>query len=446
MAQFGKLPSPRLPPTPSSPRFATEDSGPAVKPSGPIPRAPTGIAVSPGRTGGPLPRDARIPAESTSDFAEFIKSTGPAGGNKSYAVPKVNKPVSPKLNITESRRASVVSNNRSRYQPREAVVDGRPENSDLIDFIRQGPPIAASNHRIPRHVAPFRTTMDSDQMSGAIGGRAVDASIPDIRNSQASTNMTDSSMPSVQSSVNSKSALLKKNGTVTSNKMFDDDDMMPKRKTRRVKDPYAIDYSDEEEEDDDIFNQGTATRSRPPVKKEESLAEFLRNYDPPPIPASEPARVPRKKSSAPSLIGRFTRGNRDAKDKDAGLIGNSPVAAPESRSLNSRAGGGKGYIPIQVSMPHGYDLYGPIDSNRQANRPRVASTASSSGPRVAMKKFEPRDPVTNRSQTADLAAFLRDSAPPPTNTPPTMMRTLSRHEDNSGSSRRFGRKKKSSVV
>lgn len=179
-----------------------------------------------------------------------------------------------KKNSSESRRVSTNSN-RGRYQPREAAID-KGDNSDLIDFIRQGPPVVgASTHRIPRHVAPFRNTMDSDQMTGANGGRAVDATIPEIRHSQASTNVTENSMPSMQSSINSSSALLKKNnGGGMPSKMFDEDDMMPQRKQRRVRDPYALDFSDEED-DDELFG----TTPKPPVKKEESLAEFLANYE-----------------------------------------------------------------------------------------------------------------------------------------------------------------------
>ncbi|RAL64078.1 hypothetical protein DID88_003266 [Monilinia fructigena] len=57
----------------------------------------------------------------------------------------------------------------------------------------------------------------------------------------------------------------------------DDEGTMPQRKTRRVRDPYAIDLSDEE--DDDL-----EPPSRPAPIKEESLADFLRNVPPPPSP------------------------------------------------------------------------------------------------------------------------------------------------------------------
>ncbi|POR32676.1 Uncharacterized protein TPAR_07112 [Tolypocladium paradoxum] len=424
-----KSPSTHQPRGPSSPKTGGSKAG---KPVGPIPRAPPGLASSTGRTGGPQAREARIPGESTADFAEFIKSTGPPNDKGPASLWKVHAPTSPTKSSMDSRRVSTTSN-RSRHQPRDAVVDGKTDNSDLIDFIRQGPPMATSSHRIPRHVAPFRTTMDSDQMSGAIGGKAVDATIPEIRYSQTSTNMTDNSMPSMQSSVNSSSALLRNKGPAAPSKILDEEGLLPKRKQRRVRDPYALDFSDEGEED-------IVATPKAPVK--ESLAEFLRNYDPPPEPVSAPApRLPRKKASAPSLLGRFTRSStREGRDSN---VPSSPSRSPkqDSRSLNS-AGAKSGYIPIQVSMPTGYDKYGPTET--LAGRPRMAPTPSAA--RVSVKKFEPREAVSNRGQTADLAAFLRDSVPPESAIGGPPIQGPSRQEESSSFSKMFGRRKKIGLV
>ncbi|KAH8658875.1 hypothetical protein BGZ61DRAFT_540393 [Ilyonectria robusta] len=331
-------------------------------------QSPTMASVKPAR--GPLAaREARVPSEPTADFAEFIKSTGPSGAAQTRPAPLRSNPPETTPSATnpavEARRVSSTSN-RNRYMPR-AMTEGRSGNSDLIDFIRQGPP-GASNNRIQRTVAPFRDTLDSDEMPGAVGGKAVDATIPDIRYSQASTHATDTSMPSIHSSVNSHIALLKhKGGSAPASRMFDDEDMMPKGKTRRVKDPYAIDFSDEDDDDDFI------TTPKPPVKKEESLAEFLRNYEPPPEPVSQPIahKMPKKKASAPSLIGRFIRSSSNA---NPGSVPQSPVV--DSRSLSSRSGG-KGYIPIQVNIPPGYDKYGPID--KPAARPPMPPSGGSMG-------------------------------------------------------------------
>lgn len=283
-------------------------------------------------------------------------------------------------------------------------------------------------------------------MSGATAGRALDASIPEMRNSQASTSITE---PSIQSSANSNTALLKNRPQQPAqrNNMFDDDDMMPKRKQRRVRDPYAIDFSDEEYDDDLMITP------KPPAKKEESLAEFLRNYEPPPEPVAPPVsqKMPKKKASAPSLMGRFNRaafGRGDKKPEET-IATSSSKPAPESRSLNSRVGTANssasknGHIPIQVNMPSGYDKYGSAISSAQP-RTTPSGPGGPSGRKVPMKKFEPRDatPGMSRTGTADLAAFLRDSEPPPSMTTAPPVRAATGDESNGGLSKMFSRRKK----
>jgi hypothetical protein len=232
-------------------------------------------------------------------------------------------------------------------------------------------------------------------------------------------------MPSIHSSINSNTALLKNKGqSAPTSKMFDDDDMMPKRKTRRVKD-----FSDEDEDDEVLL-----ATPKPPVKKEESLAEFLMNYEPPPEPVSVPIsqKMPKKKASAPSLIGRFTR-------KESSQSSTVPASAQsnDTRSLSSR-GGLRNYIPIQVNVPSGYDKYGMPTGENQSRPPPVS--AASSGRRVPMKKFEPRDATSNVSRTSDLAAFLRTSEPPPE--PVAAPSPPAKEESGSSLSKMFGRRKK----
>ncbi|OLN86473.1 hypothetical protein CCHL11_08433 [Colletotrichum chlorophyti] len=393
------------------------------KPKGFVPRAPPSTSLTRSKTGGPQARDARVPRDSAlNDFADFIRSTGPTADNGPAPLRNLSGSVPTVKSIVESKRVSTP--NRPRLQARDAAVDNREDNSDLIDFIRRGPP-NANNPRIPRTVAPFRTTMDSDQMSGAVGGKAVDASLPDIRYSQASTNATDVTMPSVHSSINSQSALLKNRSN--GNTFDDEDDMMPKRTRRRVRDPYAIDLSDEDEEE-------YAQAVRPPPKKEESLADFLKNYSPPPEPATPEAlqNTPKRKASAPSLIGRFSR-----KDSSAGSSTTRPTKI-DSRSLNSRAGA-HGHVPIQVNTSSGQDKDGSVD----AAPPGMHSSAG----RVGMKRFEPRDAVSSMSRTNDLATFLRSSEPPPQKTPAARFSPpveQQQQSSSSGFSKMFGRRKKSS--
>ncbi|KAL6859687.1 hypothetical protein J3F83DRAFT_322361 [Trichoderma novae-zelandiae] len=434
---------------PSSPKASLENK---VKLSGPIPRAPPGATSLSGRMGGSgsHARDARAPGESLSDFADFLKSTSPPGDRSPAALRNAHTPVTSTKSFMESQQSISTmasrNNNRSRYQPREAAANSRSDNSDLIDFIRQGPPIPGSQNHIPRHVAPFRNPMDSEMMSGAVGGRAVDAVLPDMRHSQAST---DYSMPSIHSSINSSSALLKNQARPKASKLFgeedDDDDMlmpMPVRKTRRVRDPYAIDFSDEDEDD---FDMGP----RPPAKKEESLAEFLLSCEPPPAPPPPPppasaVKLPKKKTSTPGLIGRFTRSS----SKETNTLVDSRSLSSRAgamgftndvRSLNSRVGVASKHTPIQ--MPPGYDMYGPTS----ANPPPVRKASMDRPPpvsRVTMKRFEPREPAS-LGETGDLAKFLRESEPPPEFVPP---KTASQQEEPSGFTKMFGRRRKASVV
>ncbi|KAF2973538.1 hypothetical protein GQX73_g170 [Xylaria multiplex] len=381
---------------------------------------------------GPVPqaRDARVPRESMQDFAEFIRSTGPPGANitrpngngpfpgSSNSIRSVTGPSSIKSSSMEGRRGP-------KLQARDAVVNTSSESSELIDFIRRGPPSTnGNNHRIPRTVAPFRNTQDSDYMTSAVGGKAVDAIIPNVRTSQASTNITEASAPS---SMNSQSALLNRsNGPqLYGGNGFDEDELMPKRTQRRVRDPYAIDFSDEEDDDeDDEF--GAVSKHHP--KQEESLMDFLNNYPPPAEPVARPIVPPKKKSSAPNLIARLRSGS------SAGLNGSGHIRkgsiVSENRNLNSRTGPKVTHTPIVI--PSVVDRYG--SSIKSPDSPRNSSFG-----RVPMKKFEPRDASLGRSQTTDLANFLRDSRPQPSITafsPP------SEDKSSSGFSRMFERRKK----
>ncbi|KAI1424067.1 hypothetical protein F5Y12DRAFT_785545 [Xylaria sp. FL1777] len=378
----------------------------------------------------PQARDARVPRESMQDFADFIRSTGPPVAN----IPRTDGPLTGSSNNTRSitRSPSVAQSSSSmqvrrapKLQARDAIVNTSNESSDLIDFIRQGPPSTNGNNpRIPRTVAPFRNTQDSDYMTSAVGGKAVDAIIPNVRTSQASTNITEASAPS---SMNSQSALLNKSNRhkLYAGNSFDSDEPMPKRTQRRVRDPYAIDFSDEDgDEDDDEFD----TYRKPQPKQEESLIDFLNNYPPPAEPPTQFVVPPKKKSSAPNLIARLRSGS------SAGLNGSSHIrkasGASDNRSRNSRTAPKVAHTPIVI--PPIADRY--TSSIKVSDPPRNASFG-----RVPMRKFEPRDASSASSQTTDLANFLRDSRPPP-----SVATFTPQPEDkaSSGFSRMFERRKK----
>jgi hypothetical protein len=383
------------------------------------------------------------------DFAEFIKSTGPTNlyDNPPRTVSAVNghrgtNGLARNVSNSEARvspaasaiRRAESSAGRSKLQARDAVVPRGDSISDLIDFVRSGPQLDNDSHRIPRTVAPFRTTMDSDQMSGAVGGRAVDASLPDPRYSQATA--------SVNSSVNSQSALI--SNTPKANKSlpiqkkdFDEEDTMPKRKTRRVRDMYQIDFSDEDEEYEAFSNTK-------PVQ-EESLADFLRNVPPPPdsapAPIYDPATIQsskkiKKKSSTPGLMSRFGRNGS----------GPQPPPKPMSSGHDSRASVSRtgapqlpSHTPIAVQFTSSSYKAPTYEPSHGGN---YLSQVDSARNKVAQKSYQPREAIYTNTRTNDLASFLRDSEPPSAMQaqPQTFAPTLQK-EESSTFQRMFGRKK-----
>jgi hypothetical protein len=363
------------------------------------------------------------------DFAEFIRSTGPANGYDSKSAVQTHRGTNrTSRNVSGSvtrateptnvpRRAGSAAG-RSRLQARDATVSRGDSISDLIDFVRSGPQLDNNTHRIPRTVAPFRSTMDSDQMSGAVGGKAIDATIPDPRYSQA---------PSLESSVNSQSALLnssKPKSSTPSQNDFDEPDMIPKRKTRRVKDPYAIDFSDDEDE------YGV---SRPQPIKEESLADFLRNVPPPPNSSPAPiyAEAPRptsknvkKKSSSQSFRSRFSR--KDSIPPKPASNGNDS-RTPNARSFPT-------HTPIAAQYSTTLASYEP---SRNGNN--YASQVDSARNKVVQKSYQPREAVVSSNRTNDLADFLRSEPP---NAVQSQPQTFAPQQKEEGTFQRmFGRRK-----
>ncbi|KAJ2903235.1 hypothetical protein MKZ38_010187 [Zalerion maritima] len=407
-------------------------SQPISELKGPVPRAPAMGVSGNGRGAAAQARDARVTRDSMADFAKWIRSTGPDAvpgpAPMSGAMSARNASGPPsilnKSSMETSRRVDTASSagssstTRPKLLAREATVSSQDETSDLIDFIRRGPP--SSNPRIPRAVAPFRTTMDSDQLNAAIGGKAVDASLPDIRYSGG----TAQTEPSIHSSVDSRSALLSSSskpsrahgGYGGASAGVDEDDGMPKRTRRGPRDPYAIDFSDDS--DADLFDRPPP---KPATKKEESLAEFLMNCEPPKSramspPPPPPVKKPKKKASAPSLMARFTRSHYHHPPVSHSVPHSTTGSANglDASSISSKAtnGTGRGYIPIQVSMPHGSEAYGGGSSKSNLSVQSGPAVPGGTGRRVPMKRVEPREAVSAASRTNDLADFLMNSEPP----------------------------------
>lgn len=371
-----------------------------------------------------MARDAKPAADSTRDFANFTKSSGPptpasgadnpkspntassANHRTSDATDLSKKFIRPGSGTSSSTRGTTGP----RLQARSAVAPKGEQTSDLIDFIREGPPMPGS-HRIPRTVAPFRNTMDSDEMNNSVN-----------RNSRASS--PDESMATKShTSFGSRTGLLdsanRSNAKAAppapkpapSKKANEFDDPMPARKQRRVPDPYAIDDDDDEE-----LEEILGLQEKPPQREEESLVDFLRSVPPPPETDTTPqpfvttnVTTTNNKASGGGLKARLLRGGEK-----------TPTSKPSKSSLRSSQ---------TDSRPSGQSNYTTkVGMERNMNRP--AQVHVTHGPALPKKETE----------TSALADFLKYTGPPePPRTPSALATNKSK---DSGLSRFLTRRKK----
>ncbi|KAF1813633.1 hypothetical protein P152DRAFT_286995 [Eremomyces bilateralis CBS 781.70] len=377
-ASVGKAPVSSPSPDPSS----TSSS----KSRGPVPVSrPAPPSSSSSTKAGLLAREPRIQSESMRDFADFIRSTGPYG--EQIVQPLVDPSALPRHSMKAARspQPSTFSANRSTFgstsasnsslglsrsqsdatatsvptrrkphlEARSAAVASNDGSSDLIDFIRQGPPAAngEGRHRIPRAVAPFRTTMDSDdlgQLEATGGFASPHTSMASTVNSRFSAAPSHGSaaplLPSARSSLQSRGNPPYKSSLASSPAQSAPSPKatlappggsgFPPRTRRRIKDPYAIDFSDEEEDDDDGELLINPSSKRPPPRKEESLADFLRSAEPPagnaPSALSPRAGVPSSRGAGQG--GVIPGPSREEGGRMIGMMGRSKVAAKDARA------------------------------------------------------------------------------------------------------------------
>jgi hypothetical protein len=328
-------------------------------------------AKSPARE---VARSAGTPT-SIRDMAGSTKSAGPA----SAPVQQASSPTRPSSSFSANTNNTSRSNpNRPRLQARPAETRGS-QTSELIDFIREGPPQPGA-HRIPRTVAPFRNTLDSDD---------IHFDSPHERDQGSSFASTrDSSTPNKSlTSLGSRTGLLdssnRANGHAkaapTSAVMQDDDRPVPVRKQRRIPgqapDPYAIDDDD----DDDLLEE--LINAKPPQREEESLIDFLRSAPPPDFEQAQPqplnVNIPSSRTNGTSMKSRLMRSATSA-DK-----------APSSKiSISSLRSQGTLSSQHQQSSHYSYKV-------GMARNPGSMPSA------------------TNRpTETSALADFLRNTGPP----------------------------------
>lgn len=387
--------------------------------------------INENRRSGFMAREPRVQTESTRDFADFIRSTGPSKdpiitplvSNANRSTTSLNSTRSARVNGL-SRSSSIASQDRGKnltrsgleledvppvptlpdrarnnMQPRGAKGTGS-SNSELIDFIRSGPE-QVGEHRIPRTVAPFRSTMDSDQLkeiSDSVNGDGT----PDLRLSGGmSSTGSQSSMraSTARTSANSRSQLLNNGADSTVHPahsgrpqrlgsiLTESEDGVPGRKRYRNKDPYAIDLSDDEE---DLLTALPKTK-----RQEESLIDFLNSMEPPKDNSPRPLIDPNS-AQARNIMAKARASSTGT--KSTGAMPSSDTVGPRTRSMQSSGGPRPG--PTYASS--------------------TRSAQSSNG--VARPRFEARSPGdsnkdsgrggASRSATSDLADFLKNSAPP----------------------------------
>lgn len=408
------------------------------------------------RSGQPVARDARTEKDSTFDFADFIRSTGPefdpsltpkmsprprmtsgpnTAANSSPRSISASQPASPrkaprKLSKSSSgfdsavtpRKAQRAPSAKSALKPREAIVPFGDQSSELIDFIRQGPPLDRSDgaHRISRTVAPFRTTMDSDEIRDLGLGRAKDAVTPI---SMASTQDSSTQSKSVRSSVNSRTGLLdgsSKSGSrsyasssTARQPPRSDEPPHPERKQRRVRDPYAIDSDTDEDNNSHTSRQ-----------EEESLVDFLRNA---PAPVDEGSFRSPTATQHPPPNGSSSRGPNTS--------GIRSISQPMPNSGNGVNGSRQPPVQSKVNISN------PLKQNpthaSQVEWQRNGLGRSKMGTARGLVARPELESAGGGSQ--DLAEFLRSSEPP-------MMRnvyspTVTKEE--TGFAKMFSRRKKS---
>ena len=393
-------------------------------------------------------RDARTKDESVREFADFLRSTGPAPGALSplkqgppiaeprpiKALPATSsRPPSQQglsKTVTKSNPGEAVQPLASRQaqatmpkrpppklQAREATVSS-DSTSDLADFIRQGP-VARSEGRMRLPRTGERTYSKSDAPENQRSGngeatrpgadtnglqRVADVNPNDAENSRVSVASTQASSVPAKSvlSVNSRTGLLEQSnaqpdsglrtsGSVERRPPRQDDPPHPIRKQRRIKDPYAVDTDSEDE---------NAYRS-PPRRREESLIEFLNSVTPPPSPPvskspftdslQNTTSTETQKNRYPSMRERLTRNavsNANAKTRTSSAS-QPPIGVPSVTRGKSEA-----QQPIS-SVANGK---APMPQPAPMNRGRSGAGVSDAPSRI--KSQAPQLPPLNPRETS----------------------------------------------
>ena len=390
-----------------------------------------------------VPRDARTKDDSFREFADFLRSTGPAPGTMSpqKSGPPIAEPrpikalpatsprpesgqgVSKKITKQHPNRVSqqntsqqltnppaTTQQHRNRrtdpaqtkkpipkLQARDATTS-RDSTFELAEFLRQGPAESDEGSlRLPRTGEPPRTIVDANGVRRISNGKPKDED--NSRISVASTQVSSVPSKSVQS-VNSRTGLLESSnitadgrGPTEKRPSREDDAPFPIRKQRRVKDPYAID-TDSENDDDD---------RAPPQRQEESLIEFLKSVAPPPSP---PANQSTSTAGAQS-----TKGSRPQKSQYPSMRERLTRNGVSTKSANTRVPPEEPQMGVPSIVKGKKDSKQPTSNNSRGKAPmprsegsnppnRGRSETSRTDPDNRIKSKAPQLPPLNARETS----------------------------------------------
>ncbi|KAK3681888.1 Transmembrane emp24 domain-containing protein 10, partial [Vermiconidia calcicola] len=371
-----------------------------------------------------------------------------------------------------------------------------PGSDELIEFIRSGPE-EDGKHRISRTIAPFRSTMDSDQLKELAGilKERQDPDVMDVNFDSAaapSVPNTSSRPASRRTSIASRSALLHRSSNInkssaTLNQGFNQSssnlnasstnlnasspnvnrnstnlngsstnlnqmvrptssgqtqklsqsrpssssgakknltqENAPVKKRYRSKDPYALDFLDDDEDEDHLTSLPKASR------QDESMADFLNSNEPPQDNAPKPVVRPNSSKARSAVAGTATSGtltpgtatpNTETR-RGVTLSDPSNPSRPKSggtfperpRSIAKTAGPRSGQTAPRArssNRPAASDSVPPaIPSSRRQTMTGTAPTSGTSTPKM-QARGSAKD-VKPNSSTKDLANFFRDEEP-----------------------------------
>ena len=348
-------------------------------------------------------RDAQVPRTTgISDLADYVRSTGPSNDDQ------LPKAITSGGSVAHSQKQSVLNapaspaaakpQNRLKFQARDARPSRSAESSVLIDFIREGPPREQGDHRINRNIAPFRTTMDSDDLN------TLASSLPKYSSDTNGNTTLNSNTPLVSHAPQTASApqaqtqpSSQTRSTMHDKTNINEEDGMPKRTRRRIKDPYAIDDSD-----DELFEEAP-----PQQPREESLADFLRNTAPTPSMVAQPILT------SPTSTKSLNRNPSVDKLKEFVRNRSSTPALDRQEQLKAQTRA-RAESPHLTQSGSKLDSYRPTQPThaKHIDRDRANKVVDRTASRAEIRAG-PRDSTRAAGATSDLADYLKNTGPPP---------------------------------